>query len=92
MGGQEVVDQLKFAAIEHNIKLMSRFHSETEFGSLIETARSEQQWKNLRTYISIFGEYSTYMTEKQKLLTMKFLYELLSDKKSDVRNQAAQIM
>ena len=92
LGGQEVVDQLKFAAIEHNIKLMSRFHSETEFGSLIETARSEQQWKNLRTYISIFGEYSTYMTEKQKLLTMKFLYELLSDKESDVRNQAAQIM
>ena len=90
--GQEVVDQLKYSAIEHNIKLMSRFHSETEFGSLIETARSEQQWKNLRTYISIFGEYSTYMTEKQKLLTMKFLYELLSHKESDVRNQAAQVM
>ena len=92
LGGQDVVDQLKFSAIEHNIKLMSRFHSETEFASLIETARSEQQWDNLRTYISIFGEYSTYMSEKQKLLTMKFLYELLSHKESDVRNQAAQIM
>lgn len=92
LGGQDVVEQLKYSAIDHNIKLMSRFHSETEFGSLIETARSEQQWKNLRTYISIFGEYSTYMTEKQKLLTMKFLYELLSHKESDIRNQAAQIM
>jgi len=90
--GQDVVDQLKFSAIDHNINLMSRFHSETEFGSLIETARSEQQWNNLRTYVSIFGEYSTYMTERQKLLSMKFLYELLSHKESDVRNQAAQIM
>ncbi len=92
LGGQDVVDQLKYSAIEHNIKLMSRFHSDTEFASLIETARSEQEMMNLRTYISIFGEYSTYMTEKQKLLTMKFLYELLSHKESDIRVQAAQIM
>ena len=92
LGGSDVVDQLKFSAIEHNIKLMSRFHSDTEFASLIETARSEQELMNLRTYISIFGEYSTYMTEKQKLLTMKFLYELLAHKESDIRVQAAHIM
>ncbi|MBR4020922.1 MAG: phosphohydrolase, partial [Firmicutes bacterium] len=92
LGGRDVVDQLKYSAIEHNIRLMSRFHSDTEFASLIETARSEQEMMNLRTYISIFGEYSTYMTEKQKQLTMKFLYELLSHKESDIRVQAAQIM
>ncbi|MEE0741064.1 MAG: hypothetical protein U0M21_02080 [Emergencia sp.] len=92
LSGQDVVDQLKFSAVDHNIRLMSRFHSESEFGSLIEAARSERQWKNLRTYISIFGEYSTYMTEKQKLLTLKFLYELLAHKESDIRNQAALIM
>ncbi len=92
LNGQEIVDQMKFSAIEHNIRLMSRFHDEVEFSSLIEAARSEHQWKNLRTYISIFGEYSTYMTEKQKLLTMNFLYEMLSDKESDIRVQAARIM
>ena len=90
--GEELVDQLKFSAIDHNIRLMSRFHVESEFGSLIEAARSERQWKNLRTYVSIFGEYSTYMTEKQKLLTLKFLYELLAHKESDIRSQAAEIM
>ena len=90
--GEELVDQLKFSAIDHNIRLMSRFHEESEFASLIEAARSERQWKNLRTYVSIFDEYSTYMTEKQKLLTLKFLYELLVHKESDIRSQAAEIM
>ena len=92
LSGQEVVDQLKFSAIGHNIRLMSRFHADSEFGSLIEAARSERQWKNLRTYVSIFGEYSTYMTEKQKLMTLKFLYELLAHKESDIRSQSAIIM
>ena len=90
--GQDVVDQLKFAAVDHNIRLMSRFHVESEFSSLIEAARSERQWKNLRTYVAIFEEYYTYMTEKQKLLTLKFLYELLAHKESDIRIHAAEIM
>ncbi len=90
--GEEIVNQLKYAAIGHNIRLMSRFHKESEFASLIEAARSERQWKNLRTYISIFGEYHTYMTEKQKLMTLKFLYELLAHKESDIRSQSAEIM
>ncbi len=92
LGGKDVVSQLKFAAIGHNIRLMSRFHVESEFNNLIEAARSERQWKNLRTYVRIFEEYFTYMTEKQKLLTLKFLYELLAHKESDIRIQAADIM
>ncbi len=32
------------------------------------------------------------MTEKQKLLTLKFLYELLAHKESDIRSKAAEIM
>ena len=54
--------------------------------------KDEKQWKNLRTYVSIFGEYSTYMTEKQKLMTLRFLYELLAHKESDIRNQAGEII
>lgn len=68
--GEDVVRQLKYAAIAHNIRLMSLFRSERDFGNLIEAARSEQNWKNLRAYISIFEEYSTYMTERQKLMTL----------------------
>jgi nicotinic acid mononucleotide adenylyltransferase len=92
MEGGEVVQQLKYTAIAHNIQLMGIFRSESDFGNLIESARSEQNWKNLRTYISIFEEYSTYMTERQKLMTLQFLFELLSHREEDIRVQAATLM
>jgi nicotinic acid mononucleotide adenylyltransferase len=92
MEGEEVVRQLKFTAIAHNIELMAIFRSESDFGNLIEAARSEQNWKNLRTYITIFEEYSTYMTEQQKLMTLQFLFELLSHREEDIRVQAAELM
>lgn len=90
--GNDVIDQLKYAAIDHNIRLMSIFRDESDFGNLIEAARSERLWKNVRTYIGIFEEYSTYMTEHQKLMTLKFLYELLSHREGDIRLQAAALM
>ena len=87
-----MVDELKYLSVEHNIYLMNKFNSQEDFASLLETARSEKQWKSLRTYISIFGEYSTYMTEKQKLMTMRFLSELLVHRESDIRNQAGDVI
>ncbi len=91
MGGQ-VVDHLKYTAIEHNIKIMSIFNNENAFGSLIEAARSEKQWKSQRTYLNILSEYSTYMTKPEKLLTINFLYELLSHREGDIRRQAGRLM
>lgn len=90
--GSEIIGEYKFAAIDHNIRLMNKFNREEDFGSLLEKARSEKQWKSLRTYVSILGEYSTYMTEKQKLMTLRFLNELLLHKESDIRNQAGEII
>ena len=92
LSGSQVVEELKHLSVEHNIKLMNKFYKQEEFAGLLETARSEKQWKNLRTYISIFGEYSAYMTEKQKLMTLRFLSELLVHRESDIRNQAAEII
>lgn len=90
--GNDVVAQLKYAAIDHNIRLMSIFRDESDFGNLIEAARSEQLWKNIRTYVGIFEEYSTYMTEHQKLMTLKYLYELLAHREGDIRLQSAALM
>lgn len=90
--GDQVVDELKYLSVEHNIYLMNKFNNQEDFASLLETARSEKQWKNLRTYVSILGEYSTYMTEKQKQMTMRFLCELLVHRESDIRNQAGDII
>ena len=85
----EVIDQLKYLAIEHNISLMNKFNNQAAFGNLIEAARSEKQWKNLRAYINILDEYSTYMTQKRKLMTLHFLYDLLTHREGDIRRQAA---
>ncbi len=90
--GDEIVTAMKFAAVDHNIRLMNRFYHEEEFSDFLESARSEKQWKNLRTYVSILGEYSTYMTEKQKLMTLRFLTELLAHRESDIRTQAGNII
>lgn len=89
---QEVIDRLKYLAVDHNIHLMNKFNNEAAFGNLIEAARSEKQWKNLRAYINILDEYSTYMTKKQKAMTLYFLYELLSHREGDIRRQAAVLM
>ncbi|MDD6043007.1 MAG: hypothetical protein PUB87_04545, partial [Eubacteriaceae bacterium] len=88
----EIVDAIKWTAVDHNIRLMNKFYSEEEFGNLLEAARSEKQWRRLRTYVAILGEYSTYMTEKQKMMTIRFLFEMLSHRESDIRHQAGDIL
>ena len=90
--GEQIVRQFKDLSIEHNTRLMNQFYNQDDFAGLLEAARSEKQWKNLRTYVSILGEYSTYMTEKQKLMTIRFLSELLVHRESDIRNQAGEII
>lgn len=88
----EVVRQLAYKAIDHNIRVMSRFGDDRQFGSLLETARSETDWKNVRTYIDILRRYSTYMTDDQKGMTLRFLYEMLAHHESDIRELTADAM
>ena len=92
LDGNDIVQELKFRAIGHNILLMSRFNHPAKFASLIESARSDRNWKNTRTYITILGEYSTYMSEEQKTMTLNFLYEMLAHNASDIREQASRLM
>ncbi|MFA7660341.1 MAG: cytidyltransferase [Anaerovoracaceae bacterium] len=92
MRSAEVIDTFKGLAIQHNISLMSKFNNETAFGNLLEAARSEKNWKNIRAYVNIFEEYYTYMTQKQKYITLHFLYELLMHREGDIRRQAGSLM
>lgn len=89
---QEAITNFKFLAIRHNIWLMEFLNTETSFGTLLEAARSEKDWKNTRAYIHIFEEYYTYMTQRQKSMTLSFLYELLMHREGDIRRQAAALM
>ncbi|MCL1983137.1 MAG: hypothetical protein FWG53_08665 [Clostridiales bacterium] len=92
MDSQEAVEKLKELAIEHNIRVMSVFNGEASFGNLLEDARGETQWKNIRAYINIFDEYSTYMNQRQKIMTLQLLYEMLMHKEGDIRRQAATLI
>lgn len=90
--GEAVVEAYKNSAIDHNIRLMHILNYESTFGNILESARSEKDWKNTRSYLNILEEYNTYMNQKQKLLSISFLYELLMHHEGDIRQKAATLM
>ena len=89
---EQTVESLVFMGIEHNIGVMHRMGAERQFGNLLEAARSEKNWKNVRAYLNIFKEYFTYTNDKQKEQTLAFLYELLMHREGDIRTQAARLL
>ena len=91
MSQNECVRQIKYMAIEHNIFVMTRMNSSTTLRNILEAARSEKDWRNIRAYVSIFEEYFTYMNEKQTNMTLQFLYELLFYPEVDIRRQASYL-
>jgi nicotinic acid mononucleotide adenylyltransferase len=92
MQGEEVIQNLKYLAIKHNINLMNQLRDEYSLEVILEQARSEKDWKNFREYIRIFQEYSTYLTQNQKLQTIKFLYENLIHPEDDIRRHCAELL
>lgn len=92
MQGQEIIDNIKYKAIEHNIYVMNIFRNEASLNTILEMTASETDWKKLRGYINIFEEYSTFLTQRQKLITLNFLYDFLTHKEEDVRKQCAQLI
>lgn len=92
LSSQGVTEHLKYHAISHNIFLMNKLNGEISLANIIEAARSEKKWKNIRAYVNIFEEYFTYMSSKQKEITLNFLYELLMHREGDIRRQAADLI
>ncbi|HAJ32633.1 MAG TPA: cytidyltransferase [Candidatus Atribacteria bacterium] len=92
MQGQEVIQNIKFLSIEHNISLMYELRDESSLNSLLELARSEKDWNNLQEYLQIFNEYSTYFTQKQKMITLRYLYEQLTHPEDEIRRRSAKLI
>lgn len=92
MQGNDIVQNLKYLSINHNIKLMYLLRDEYSLDEILEQARSEKHWKNLRQYIRAFEEYSTYLTQKQKLQTIKFLFDNLTHSEDDIRRHCAELI
>ena len=92
MQGQEVIQNIKFLSIEHNLSLMHELRDESSLNSLLELARSEKDWNNLREYLLIFNEYSTYLTQKQKMITLRYLFEQLTHPEDEIRRRSANLI
>lgn len=92
LNGNEVTDRLKNLAFRHNIRIMSIFNNEVDFGSLLEDARTENNPSIVRAYLNILDEYSQYMTKHEKLMALRFLYDQLSNREGDIRRTAATTM
>ena len=92
MHGQEVIQNIKFLSIEHNLDLMHELRDESSLNSLLELARSEKDWNNLQEYLQIFNEYSTYLTQKQKMITLRYLYEQLTHPEDEIRRRSAKLI
>lgn len=90
--GKYIVDNFKNFSINHNINLMYKLRDEPSLNAILEQARSQSDWKNLRQYLYIFEEYSTYLTQKQKLITLKFLYENLTHSEEDIRKKSSDLI
>ncbi|MCI8512615.1 MAG: cytidyltransferase-related domain protein [Lachnospiraceae bacterium] len=90
--GKQIIGSFVSFGIEHNIDVMQRLGTERQFGNILEAARSEKDWKNVRAYLNMFNEYSIHLNHKQKEQTLNFLYELLLNREGDIRRQAAALM
>ena len=89
---REVIQNIKFLGIEHNINLMYELRNESSLNSLLELARNEKSSNNLREYLQIFQEYTTYLTQKQKIATIGFLYEILFHPQPEIRRRSARLI
>lgn len=92
MQGEEITNNLKNISIYHSIYLMHQLRDEISLETILDSARSEKDWKDLREYIRVLQEYSTYLTQKQKKQTLKFLFENLTHPEDDIRKHCAELI
>lgn len=92
LDGCDVVESFKHMAIEHNTSLLNRLNNEAIFSGMIESARSEQNWEKIRAYLNVLDEYSIYLSQKEKVSALNFLYDMLIHREADIRRQAAKLM
>lgn len=89
---QQAVDRTKYLAVRYNIDMMHELRTDTSFGDILEDARSERSWNHTRAYLSMLEEYFTYMTMRQKQMTLKYLREQLINAEGDVRRRAGVLI
>ena len=90
--GSEISRSLKLFAVSHNTRIMYLLRDEKSLAGLLEEARSSSSMQDLREYVRVFDEYTTYLTQKQKIQTLEFLQEIVTHPEDDIRLNAIRII
>lgn len=89
---EKQVQLFKDLAIASNVRVMNMMNYDSRFNDFLEEIRSEKDWRNVRTYLNVLEEYSTYMTRRQKDEVLDYLYEMQTHREGDIRRQASSII
>ena len=92
MDGNEIVNNIKYFAIEHNIDLMAKLSDDTGFNNILDMARNETNYTKIRLYLQMFREYCTYLTQNQKVAALNYFRDLLLHKEDDIRREASELI
>ena len=92
MSARETLGGLRSATLRGSVELMETVSVAPSFARLLEQAKTEKTHQQIRTYLSLFREYSTYMVNANKKKLLLLLYELLVHPDGDVRREAGEIM
>lgn len=92
MYGDEIINGYKYEAKKHNIMLLYLLRNEASLNTILENAREQENSFGLRGYLQVIEEYSTYLTQKQKLITIEFLLEKVLHPEEDIRHTSARII
>jgi nicotinic acid mononucleotide adenylyltransferase len=90
--GDEVIKGVKFLSIRNNIMLMNKLRSEDSLNEMLDSARVIDNYESLRGYMNIIEEYHDYLTQKQKHMVIKFLYERLTSPEEDIRYDSSYLI
>lgn len=89
---QQALQELRSMTLTGSTHLMRMISTDPTLIRLLEQAKNEKTSNRIRTYLTLFSEYNTYMSKTNKKKLLALLYELLSHPDGDVRRTAGEIM
>ncbi len=91
MGEQRLLEECKYQSIQSNLSVMYHIGHAERFLSIMEEVGSEKDWRHVRAFLTVVGEFSGYLSQKQKDMILRFLYDMMTHRDGDIRRQAASI-
>ena len=92
LSAEGALQAIRSMTLSNAIRFMRMVSTDESLEQLLEQAKSEKSFQQIRTYLHLLEEYSTYMTAESKKKTLALLYELLMHPEGDVRRKSGQIM